>query len=401
MEVFDPTLPETLPVANKYGIYLREAKGEYYVSHNGKKIYLGMASAGIKAAEAKYKRILAGETRPSRGGYTVKQLVDMCIEAKQAAANRGELSEATVHAYRCTGKIICEHLGDRRLSELKGADFTMLANRTLDRWGVEMRGTFVRRTRMFFRWGFNNDICTMPRFGDLKAPSKRLIRGEKAAKAEHRVWTQEQIRAVLEACRAPSERAAILLGIHSLTVQDCSRLEASNLDGKWLTQTREKTNIERTVFLSDECLQAVLEASEGITEGPLLRGPKGGRLWTKNGKFSETVRKRCLAAGIKEPISHHGLRRTFYSVASLCPRVQESTLQAIMAHAPKTIGGERYRFGVDRSEIARASQFVECWLNFPSDYRGWIWWNTAGEDERGWEHEEVGKRLRESHPVLF
>ena len=389
-------------MANKYGIYLREKKGEYYVSHNGKKLYLGTARNGIKAAEAKYRKIIGNEAagiNDTPTGLTVSRLCELFLTSKRAEASRGDISPITLDHLERTCRLIVDAIGGRKVCDLKGIDFTSLRNSMPSDWGTHNVAGNVRRIRQVFKFGCDNDLCPPVKFGELKVPSKRVARGERNQQ-EHRVWTSQRINQLLTVCTA-TDRAIILLGIHcGMTLADCGRLERGMIDGNWLTQLRLKSNVVRVARLSDTVLKAVLEADSGL-DGPMLRTQAGNPVWATNGSyFSSRLVRLKQRAGIEEGVTHHGLRRTFYSVASRCPNVPIEVIKGIMAHAPDGIGSEHYQVGVDRNAISKVSEYMDLWLSNEKDISEFNYMMSRPDEVSEGDRDAIIGLLRSRHACL-
>ncbi len=389
-------------MASKYGIYLREKKGEYYVSHNGKKLYLGTARNGIKAAEAKYRKIIGEEAAgidDTPSGLTVSRLCETFLSSKRAEASRGDISPITLDHLERTCRLIVDAMGRRKLCDLKGLDFTGLRNSMPGDWGTHNIAGNVRRIRQVFKFGYDNDLCPPIKFGELKVPSKRVSRGERN-KQEHRVWTAKQINQLLTVC-TPTDRAIVLLGVHcGMTLADCGRLERDMISGNQLTQLRLKSNVVRVAHLSSSVLEAVTEADSGL-DGPMLRTQAGNPVWATNGSyFSSRLGRLKQRAGIKESVTHHGLRRTFYSVATKCPNVPVSVIKGIMAHTPEDVGAEHYQTSIDHNAIAKVSDYMDLWLNNERDFSEFSYVMSSPEEISKSDQDRIVDMLRKKHPCL-
>src|SRR5262249_12599810 len=108
---------------------------------------------------------------------------------------------------------------------------------------------------------------TPMRFGQsFNRPSKKTLRIERAKKGP-RMFSASEIRMMLAAA-STQLKAMVLLGINAAFGNaDCGRLPfgALDLNGCWVTYSREKTGVARRAKLWPEAVEAIREA---ITQRP-------------------------------------------------------------------------------------------------------------------------------------
>ena len=168
---------------------------------------------------------------------TVEQMVFLYLDAKKLKVQSGEMEERTWKEYKTYGKRMIRVFGANTLVESLGpADFKRLradfqkTHKSL----ASIKGD-IRKSKVFFNWagpGANGQghIDRLPRFGDSFQPPSQSALERKREEQGERVFTAEQIRALLTVA-GPRLKAMILLGVNcGYGNTDCTKLVIGKLD---------------------------------------------------------------------------------------------------------------------------------------------------------------------------
>lgn len=397
----------------KYGIHLNEAAGQFRVSHNGKKLYLGTEKAGYATAEKKYLDILAREQldiepEPEPSTLTVSQLVTLFTKNDQARADRGDLSNATVLSRKKGTEFLSDQMGNQKVADLKGYHFTKLRNAFPSTWNANTARTQISRIKSVFIWAIEQELCPALKFGDLKLPAKSKTRAIRNNESVERSFSADQILALLDVDE-PLMRACIYLGINAgYAVADCGRLKASVIKGEWLRDVRGKTGVKRSVWLWPETREALTAADSG--KALILMTSTGNSVGGDHQSYaSERFRRIKEKAELQTAATFHALRRTFYTVG-ITSSVPEGIVKHCMGHADGSIGGEHYATSRDDRQIEKLSRYVRCWLFNHADWSelrdmraSLLYSPDESVEEFGWDHSTARKvinKITRKYPEL-
>ena len=167
-----------------------------------------------------YKRVAEylhrGEEPPDPTDPDQLRVVDLCnhyLTYKQDFVSSGELSPISFRDYKRVAKRVVDFFGrDTPVAALKPFRFTRHRAHMATTMGPVALRNEIARTRMLFKFGFEQDLCPAVKFGPtFKAPPKRIMRAARAEKT--RTFPADQIHLLLEQAK-PQLRAMILLGIN-------------------------------------------------------------------------------------------------------------------------------------------------------------------------------------------
>ena len=354
--------------------------------------------------EAAYQRWLAQREdllagRPVRpvgpDELLVKDLCNHYLTFKKAAAEAGEITPRSFAEYLSTCQRLARVVGSTTaVSHLVREDFTRLRKNIEKTWGPARVTTEVRRCRMIFTYGVNQNLIDhLPNYGEaMKRPSAKIMRLHRAKRGV-KMFEAEQIRKLLEEADV-TLRAMLLLAVNcGFGNTDIARMERRVIDPKtgWVDYPRPKTGVGRRCPLWPETLKAVrkvlklrdkrirleTEAADNETKAADAETPaaakrhrrlvflsKYGRPWRSktgdpiSGKFSRLVRRLGFW---RKGVSFYALRHTFQTIAD--GTKDPLAVSAIMGHAEKA--GDMsavYRERIDDARLVAVTDYVREWL---------------------------------------
>jgi integrase len=191
-------------------------------------------------------------------------LADACncfLAAQETRCKQGELTTITFKEYLRTCKRLIAHFGrTRHPATLGPSDFASYRTWRSKTCNLVAVGNEVTRVRTIFKWigsyyRFREPIDFGPDFKKASAKARRRHRRE----AGKKLFSAEQIRLILDECGIHL-RAMVLLGINcGFGNTDCATLplDAVDLDAGWVHYPRPKTEVDRSVPLWPETIEAL------------------------------------------------------------------------------------------------------------------------------------------------
>ena len=275
------------------GPWFWQAKGGWFVWHEGKRFNLKVRGAENEAAATKaWHRLMAGDDpptpkseppkasdnglalpEPKTEASTVKELADTFLAAK-----KGIIKSETHVVYSCLMKRFTDAFGTLKAEGLKATD--------VSRWlsalpvGVNTRCDTGVLVASCFKWAESEGVIVGNQMKGLKRPSRKS-RGAKA------VVSPETHTGVLEA--ATDELKLLLTLLHETGARpsELARLKATDIDFAngvaVLTEhkTAHHTGRPRLVVLTPKAVELLKLQAVEYPEGVLLRNARGNA-WTKD-----------------------------------------------------------------------------------------------------------------------
>jgi integrase len=348
--------------------------GQWAKKINGTTYYFGRW-ADPDGAEEKYKLerddLVAGRIPRDRkpGGCTIQALCDKFLEQKRQALLTQEISQRTIDDYdRTCAKILCCFGENRLVDDLAPDDFARLRGEMAENYGAVRLGNEVIRIRCVFKFAFDWGLIATPiRYGGgFSKPKAAVLRRERQKKGK-RMFTPEQIRAILLKANK-TMKAMILLGINcGFGNEDCATLPLNVLDMKrgWVDYARPKTAVERACPLWQETIDAL---KDYLSDSPRAKSEefKGLVFLTQTGLgWSDGTRRNPITKEFTKilenlkikriGLSFYALRHTFYTVGEYCK--DKDALEYIMGHAAD--GADMRPFYREETWISRLRSIVQ------------------------------------------
>jgi integrase len=331
---------------------------------------------GWEQALALYKAqaddLHAGRTpRVQNDELTVAALANHFLTAKQHQLDAKEITVGTFAEYKRTTDRLVVAFGSKRLvSDLASSDFEQLRAEIAKDWGPVRLGNEIQRVRTVFKYGYESALIKQPvRFGpQFKKPSKSVLRKQRAERGQ-KLFTREQVLALLEVASAPM-RAMVLLAVNAgLGNSDCGSLRMKHLDltTSWLHFPRPKTGIERRAFLWPETVAAIKNAladrptPKDPTNADLVFVTKSGNSWAKElTTITHEMGKMLAKLGIEsDRLSFYALRHTYRTIADATRDFP--AIRMTMGHTDHGIDAH-YVEGIDDARIVAVAEHVRAWL---------------------------------------
>lgn len=323
--------------------------------------------------------LLAGrEPRATGDGLTIRTLVNLFLESKEALRDTGELAPRSFADYLVTCKRIVKVFGRGRLvSDLRPTDFEKLRKDYAKTHGPTSLANDIGHARVVFNYAYKQGLIERPLlFGDgFKKPKAAVLRRERQKKGV-KMFTPQQIQAMLVKAR-PQLKAMILLGINcGMGNTDCAMLPLTALDLQtgWLTYPRIKTAIERRAKLWPETVAALKDVldhrreSKDADHADKVFVTKCGFPWLGKCKtdhdcpVSKETTKLLKALGIhRRGLGFYALRNTFETVGG--ESLDQAAVDRVMGHvSPTNDMSAVYRQRITDERLLRVAKYVRRWL---------------------------------------
>jgi integrase len=351
----------------------------------GRLVYFGKwddPDGALKKYLAEKDALYAGrKPREATEGFTVKDLCNQFLNAKQALVGSGELTHRSWEDYKAACDLLVAHFGKSRLVEdLDPEDFAELRGKLAKRWGPVTLQNVIGRMRIGFKFAWDNGLIDRPvRYGQaFKRPSRKVVRIDRAKKGP-KLFTADEIRRLLAAA-GTAMRAMILLGINGgFGNADCGHLPMSAMDLKagMIDFPRPKTGIPRRCTLWPETLSAIQEAlvhratPKSAEHAGLVFITKYGLPWAKDSadqtlakEFSKLLR--ALHINGRKGLGFYTLRHTFRTVAD--ETKDQPAVDFIMGHEVSHMSSV-YRETISDERLRAVTDHVRKWL-FPQAEAG-------------------------------
>ena len=362
--------PEFPLFAHAAGVWAKKIRGKLH--------YFGSwadPDAALKKYLAERVELHAGKKpRPDSAALTVKELVNVFLNAKQAFVAEGRLSSLTWNDYKTACDEIIAAFGKARVVEdLRPDDFADLRKRMAKKWGLQRLCKTIQFVRCAFRYAYEAELIDRPlRFGPgfarLSKKDFRLHRARQGPK----LFTREEIAKLLGASSVQL-RGMMLLGINcGFGNADCGMLSRSaiDLDKAILDFPRPKTGIPRRCPLWPETVQALREALINRPEpkkqehAGLVFVTRCGDSWhtgTTDGPLSRETSKLLKKLGIdgRKGLGFYTLRHTFRTVADAAK--DQPAADFIMGHEIPHISTV-YRERISDERLKAVTDHVRKWL---------------------------------------
>jgi len=316
-------------------------------------------------------------------GYTVRLLVNDFLTFKKRRVDAGELSPRTFADYHQICGLLVKGLGpDRRVDDLKPADFESLRNQWSRVWGKVRLSNEINKAKIAFRFAFDQRYIDKPVFfgQSFDRPAAKTIRKARR-EAGPRLFTPGEVQQILTAAD-PQIRAMVLLGVNcGFGNSDCANLPKSALDlsARWVDYPRPKTEIARRCPLWPETVKALRDA---ITIRPAAKDPADadcvfltptGKRWVRmQPKRNEQRRAELTVNALSDAfakllkslsINH---RRSFYRLRHLFESVggdakDPIATDAIMGHLVPGVRSQ-YIEVVSDERLQAVVNVVHAWL---------------------------------------
>ena len=243
-------MPRSRPASNPLSYH--KHTGQYYVTREGKRVYLG---AEREKAMEKYHRMalgLADLPQPTRSVLlTAKELANRFVAAQQANWRN---PEQTLHNYRnWLGRFLKDH------PALRVSEFTV---EMFAAWKISLRkrgyscesiNNYLGAVRAIYRFAEDTELIERaPRFRRVKNEAYNAVRSK-----DKPLYTSKDIKALLE--NADHQlRLMILFGLNcGFGPKDLQNISWDDVKDDRVSLARSKTGIGQTFLLWPETLQAL------------------------------------------------------------------------------------------------------------------------------------------------
>lgn len=374
------------------------------------------ASAG--AAKIEFDRqwpyISKGLTPPAIDASDACTVRDLCNEfynAKKQKLETGELSQYSFSEYIRTTDVIVAFFGkDRRVDDLRPADFEEFRKSLAKGCGVVTLKSKINRARVVFKFASDRLLIERPVAygGAFDRPSEKSLRHARNV-AGPRLFERAELLAILDALngkpiaiegqdepvkvpKSATMKAMVLLGLNcAFGNTDVSSLPRSAVDlaSGWIKFPRPKTGIQRKIPLWPETVEALTQA---IAERPAAKDPADDGLCFITSRGTRYVRLQPSGTEGKH-VTINSLARRFESVLATLKldtqkgrgfytlrhvfetqageSIDQVATDAIMGHVDESMAAQ-YRERISDQRLKAVTEHVRKWLWPQGSEAAWI-----------------------------
>ncbi len=399
-----------LPNNSPFTIRKRES-GDYYrvwVPSLKKTINYGNVQDGHDCALEEYYRDLPyyskgidpHETKKSpTANFSIGLVCDEYLKHQTRKLGQGAIVEESIIGNQRTVDRIREFFGDdREIESILPNDYRDF----LDHYDDGTRspttlGNLVRDAKTIFNYAGENLLRQQIFYGkDFVKPDRRQIARyaqEHPEKTSHKIYTREEILALLDVAPA-NWKAAILLGINAgIGNRDLShiKLEDIDMEEEYLRGVRQKNFRPRSAWLWPETRQALQEHLEW-REKKLVINPEAQDFVFITKYGNRMCKDAAVASGFNKAVEAHStvahkrgrsfyaLRHTFNTIGR--DSMDSDAVKHVMGHLDhKDTGAKFYTHGISDERLQRVAHYVREWLfrkgESPFDFGKMAPWTDA------------------------
>ncbi len=344
--------------------YFRAFDGWWYVQLRvGKKRkQVKLVKGRDKEAEAyrAFCRLLAEETgqiqEPTK--LAVASLCDLFLEHSQRHND-----PATYEWYKSFLQDFCEHHGRLMVADLR----PFHVNRWLDLhegWGTGSRRCGIVSVKRVFNWAATEGLIRESPLRSLQKPPPRR---------RERILTPEERREILAAIRdQPFREFVFALQETGCRPSEVRKVSAENVDlerGVWVFaehKTKKKTGKPRIIYLTPGMLELTRRLVREHPTGPLFRGPRSGKPFTRNGIRCRFRRLRKKFPHLKGVISY--TYRHTYTTDALERGVPVATVAELVGHQDIRMIADHYaHLSEKRQHLLEAARTAAGYASEPRE----------------------------------
>jgi integrase len=255
--------------------WYRASKHAWYVEFNGKQVRLAKGQDNYKAAlDAFYKLMANGAGKlPDADTLRVATVCDLFLDHSQK-----HNTDDTYRWYKHFLQDFCDQYGTLLVQDLK----PLHVSKWLDahaKWKGARRSAIMTVKRAF-NWAEVEGLIVV-------SPIKKVKKPPQAAR--QRVFSREERQEVMNAIRDQAFRDFVFaLQETGCRPSEVSRVTSTHADlelGVWVFpdhKTAKKTGKPRIVYLTPAMIELTKCLMAKYADGPLFRGPRGGKPFTRN-----------------------------------------------------------------------------------------------------------------------
>lgn len=374
----------------KFPLYLH-ANGQWAKSIRGRKFYFGRDKAeAIERYLAEKDHLLAGRTPPTAADDepTLLTLANMFAERSKRRVASGQMTERNMGEYFATIRRVIDLRGKTDLPgrwtptdfeairemffqpvERKSGPRKMKIGVSVERRAAASVDGDVTRVRAFLKWCSDSQLIGPPAYG--QSFSKSTVREKRLAKTARgrRDFSASDIRQTLGEASVYSKPLFLLAINGAIGATDLAGFKTDQFNGgEWLDCPRQKTGVERRIWLwpeTREAIQAYFQRKkpprvDAYADRAFLT--VGRDLWVRDRQsaISQAWLKSRRAAGVERG-TFYDLRRTFQTVAE--ETLDFPAVKFCMGHAAAASDmSSTYRQVVTDERIQRVCNHVREWL---------------------------------------
>jgi integrase len=289
--------------------WYRTSKDAWFVELGGKQIRLAKGRDAEKEAFEAFYRLMSArpENLPAADKITVARLSDLFLDQSQR-----HHAPDTYAIYRHFLQSFCDSYGRLAAAAIKPFHVSRWVDAHKTWTGARRHA--VMAVKRAYSWADKQGVLS---------PSPVRSVEVDPVRRRTRVLTRDEQAEILAAIRDEPFRQFVLAMIETgCRPSEVARVTAANVDhalGVWVFEahkTAKKTGKPRVVYLTPAALELTKRLVEKHPEGPLFRGPRGGRPFTRNNI-------RCRFRRLREKLPHlahfvcYNLRHTYATQALL------------------------------------------------------------------------------------
>jgi integrase len=316
--------------------WYRASRDAWYVQIDGRQVKLADGKDSEEKAWREYHRLMAAkadreEARQTAAGRTAREVCDIFLCHAETA-----VEARTFDWYRRCLQSFCKLHGQVRVSELKKHHVTEWLE-AHPGWKASRRHATIAVKRCF-RWAAEEGHISANPFLGVKKPP---------VGPRDRILTPAEKREILATIRdKPFRQFVFALYETGCRPSEVARVTARHFDaerGLWVFhehKTKKKTGKIRVVYLTPAMVELTRELIARYPEGPLFRGNRNHRAFTRNGIRCRFRRLRAKLPHLKGVVSYTA--RHTYTTEALTNGVGILEVAELLGHSSTEMVQQHY-----------------------------------------------------------
>lgn len=273
--------------------WYRKSKDAWYVEIDGKQVRLAEGKEARKEAEIKFHELMLKRAREQAARADPRSILARAVCDLFLVASEKVVEVRTFEFYKKYLQSFCDQHGTVRAADLKPLHLTGWLD-THPGWKASRRHAIIAVKRCF-KWAEEEGVIDRNPF--------RAVRKPPVGRRD-RILSPAEKKEILETIKdRPFRQFVFALYETGCRPSEVARVTAANYDrarGLWVFdqhKTRKKTGKPRVVYLTRAMVELTEELVAKYPEGPLFRGNRNKKAFSRNGI-------RCRFRRLREKLPH-------------------------------------------------------------------------------------------------
>jgi integrase len=316
--------------------WYRKSKDAWYVEIDGRQVQLAKGKDARRAAETKFHELMLQRAREEAAKADPRTILARAVCDLFLIAAEKTVEAGTFQWYKKYLQSFCDLHGPVRAADLRPLHLTAWLD-AHPGWKASRRHAVIAIKRCF-KWAEEEGVVDKSPFRGVKKPP---------VGRRDRILSADEKKEILETIRdKPFRQFVFALYETGCRPSEVARVRAEHFDaerGLWVFgkhKTRKKTEKPRVVYLTPAMVELTKELVAKYPEGPLFRGNRNHRGFTRNGIRCRFRRLREKLPQLKGVVSYTA--RHTYTTEALTAGVGILEVAELLGHASTEMVQQHY-----------------------------------------------------------